>query len=360
MQAPSEGDASIPARDAAGADRPAQGSAGSGGAGGRTVDGGTQVTGVAGAGGTTGAGGGAGTAGSGGAAGSGGNPGTGGSGGTGAGGASGKGGGTAGGGGSAGSGGNAGSGGLAGTGGLAGAGGKAGGGGTAGTGGSTVDAAVDGPPSPAPFAYYPFDQTAGPTIFDVSGNGHNGTLVGTATFPAGLIGNGLSLPGAAGDYVSLPNSLLQTVGDMTIAVWVNVRVDQLWQRVFDFGRSMNVYMYLTPHADTINVARFAITVAGNNTSEQGMNAKAVLPVGTWTHVAIVLGAGGGILYVNGAAVATNPALTLRPSALGATTNTWIGRSEFNGDPNFNGEIDEFRIYASALTAGEIMSLYTAR
>jgi Concanavalin A-like lectin/glucanases superfamily len=212
---------------------------------------------------------------------------------------------------------------------------------------------------PSPFAYYPFDQTAGPAIPDASGNGHNGTLAGTATFPAGVIGNGLTLPGVSGDYVALPSALLQTVTDVTITLWVNVRTDHTWQRIFDFGSSQNVYMFLTPHAGTGNVARFAITTSGNG-NEQRLDAKAVLPLGTWTHVAIVLGAGGGTLYINGAVVATNAMLALRPADLGATANNWLGRSQFAVDPAFDGEIDELRVYNSALAASQITTIYTAR
>ena len=212
---------------------------------------------------------------------------------------------------------------------------------------------------PPLFAYYPFDQTAGPTIPDTSGNGHGGTLVGTATFPAAVIGNGLSLPGVSGDYVALPGALLQTVTSVTLALWVNVRADQAWQRVFDFGSSPNVYMFLTPHAGGTSIARFAISTTGNAT-EQRLDATSVLPVGAWTHVAIVLGAGGGTLYINGAAVGTNAALTLRPADLGAAANNWIGRSQFTADPSFNGQIDDLRIYASALTAGQITTIYNAR
>jgi hypothetical protein len=214
---------------------------------------------------------------------------------------------------------------------------------------------------PPLFAYYPFDQTAGPTIPDASGNGHAGTLAGAATFPAAVIGNGLSLPGASGDYVALPGALLQSVTNVTIALWVNVRADQAWQRIFDFGSSTNVYMFLTPHAGGTTVARFAISTSGNATaSEQRLDATSVLPVGTWTHVAIVLGAGGGTLYIDGAVAGTNAALTLRPADLGATTNDWLGRSQFTADPAFNGQIDDLRVYASALTAGQITAIYNAR
>ena len=225
----------------------------------------------------------------------------------------------------------------------------------------TSSGGAGGQALPPLFAYYPFDQTAGPTIPDASGNAHNGTLAGTATFPAAVIGNGLSLPGVSGDYVALPGALLQTVTSVTIALWVNVRADQAWQRVFDFGSSTNVYMFLTPHAGGTSIARFAITTSGNATgNEQHLDAPGVLSVGAWTHVAIVLGAGGGTLYINGAPAGTNAALTLRPADLGATTNNWIGRSQFTADPAFNGQIDDLRIYASALTAGQITTIYNAR
>ena len=198
-------------------------------------------------------------------------------------------------------------------------------------------------------------------IPDASGNGHGGTLAGAATFPAGVSGNGLSLSGVSGDYVALPSALFQTVTSVTIALWVNVRADQTWQRVFDFGSSTNVYMFLTSHAGGTSIARFAISSSGNATgNEQRLDAPGVLPVGTWTHVAIVLGAGGGTFYINGAAVGTNAALTLRPADLGATTNNWIGRSQFTADPSFNGQIDDLRIYASALTAAQITTIYNAR
>ena len=243
------------------------------------------------------------------------------------------------------------------TGGAGGTSGGGAGGTSGGVGGESGGAG--GQTLPPLFASYPFDQTAGPTIADASGNGHSGTLAGAATFPAGVIGNALSLPGVSGDYVALPSALLQTVTSVTIALWVNVRADQTWQRVFDFGSSTNVYMFLTPHAGGTSIARFAISTSGN-ASEQRLDATSVLPVGTWTHVAIVLGAGGGTLYINGAVAGSNAALTLRPADLGAAANNWLGRSQFAADPSFNGQLDELRIYASALTASQIATIYSAR
>jgi cellulose 1,4-beta-cellobiosidase len=49
-------------------------------------------------------------------------------------------------------------------------------------------------------------------------------------------------------------------------------------------------------------------------------------------------------------------MTFKPSSLGSTTQNWIGRSQFAGDPYFNGKVDEFYIYDRALTATEIQAL----
>ena len=107
--------------------------------------------------------------------------------------------------------------------------------------------------------------------------------------------------------------------------------------------------------------RFAITTGGNGAgAEQELTGAAPLPVGTWSHVAVVLqGTSNGTLYVNGTSVASSTSMPLRPSALGAMPNDWIGHSEFN-DPNFDGVIDDFRIYALALTAADVQAIYTQR
>jgi len=362
-------------------DGPATGGRGSGGSGGKGGAGGANTGGGTGAGGTAGTGtGGVGTGGTGaGGTGTGGNGtggtgtggmGTGGNGGNGTGGVGTGGNGTGGmgtggngtggtgtggvGTGGAGSGGKAGAGGGGGAGGMGtgggGAGGKAGAGGKGGAGGQSL---------PSMWAYYPFDQSGGTTITDASGNGRNGTLSGTTTtFPTGVINSAISFKGDTG-FVTLPAGFIQTLTDVTITVWVNVHTDQTWQRVFDFGSSQNVYMFLTSHAAGSN-ARFAISTTGNTTGEQQLTGPAVLPTGTWTHVAIVLGASGGTLYINGAVVATSAAVMLRPKDLGATTNNYLGRSQFSADPYFNGELDDLRIYASALTAAQITTIYNTR
>ena len=116
-------------------------------------------------------------------------------------------------------------------------------------------------------------------------------------------------------------------------------------------------MFLTAANTVSGNLRFAISAAGNVVGkEQVIDGNAPLPTGRWTHVAVVLGPDGGTLYVDGAKVVSNAAVTLRPADLGITTNNYIGRSEFSQDAYFDGAIDDFRVYGRALSADEVKAL----
>jgi len=65
------------------------------------------------------------------------------------------------------------------------------------------------------------------------------------------------------------------------------------------------------------------------------------------------------LYLNGAAIGSNTAMSFAPFRLESTSQNWIGRSQFAADPYFNGSIDEFRIYRNALGAEQITALISA-
>jgi endoglucanase len=204
-----------------------------------------------------------------------------------------------------------------------------------------------------PRAQLKFDESAGTTATDASGNGWNGTLQNGAAWSVGLSGNALSLNGS-GAYASLPTGVVNGLSDFTISTWVNLATNPSWARIFDFGTGTNNYMFLCANPNNANALRFAINTGSG---EQQINGTA-LTLGTWTHVAVTMVGGVGTLYINGLAVGTNPGMTLNPSSLGATTNNYIGKSQFN-DPSFNGKVDDFRIYASGLSGGQVASLYKA-
>jgi fibronectin type 3 domain-containing protein/regulation of enolase protein 1 (concanavalin A-like superfamily) len=210
-------------------------------------------------------------------------------------------------------------------------------------------------PQEALHAYLKFDEFSGTNAADSTGNGWNGTLVNGPTWVAGYSNNAANLSGSS-QYVTLPAGVLTNLNDFTISAWVKQTTISTWSRIFDFGTGQSVYMFLTPRNGANNVVRFAITTGGGN-GEQRIDGAAALPTNVWTHVAVTLSGSTGVLYVNGVPVGTNSAMTLKPGDLGATTQNYIGKSQFN-DPYFNGQVDEFRIYRTALSPADVATLVT--
>ncbi|MDQ0877740.1 hypothetical protein QFZ77_006399 [Paenibacillus sp. V4I3] len=202
-------------------------------------------------------------------------------------------------------------------------------------------------------AQLPFDETSGTTAIDATGNGWNGTLVGGASRVAGKSGNAVDLSGTS-QYVALPTGVVSGDDKITVAAWVNLDTVSNWNRIFDFGSGSSTYMFLSPKNGANGKIRFAIK--NNNSSEQIIDGQAALPTGGWHHVAVTLNGSTGILYVDGVQVGTNTGMTLKPSDMGATTQNWIGRSQYATDPYLDGRVDDFRIYNSAMSASQIMHL----
>jgi fibronectin type 3 domain-containing protein len=202
-----------------------------------------------------------------------------------------------------------------------------------------------------PHAHLTFDETAGTTAADATGNGWNGTLVNGPTWTAGNFDNAVNLDGSD-DLVTLPTGVVDGLTDVTISTWVYLNTASQWSRIFDFGNDTTVYMFLTPNNGS-GVASFAITTSGNS-NEDIISGFEALPTGAWTHVAVSIGGGTGVLYVNGNEVGRNSSMTLTPDSLGATTNNMIGFSQYDQwDPHLNGRVDEFRIYPVALSGDQI-------
>ncbi|EFL20570.1 putative secreted protein [Streptomyces himastatinicus ATCC 53653] len=155
-------------------------------------------------------------------------------------------------------------------------------------------------------------------------------------------------------YVDLPDTVLGGATAVTLAAWVKPAHDAGWTRILDFGDDTTRYLYLTARNAKGN-PRFAITTSGAG-GEQGLDGTAPLPLEQWSHVAVTIADGTGILYVNGSAVAKNTAMPLTPAALGTLRDHWLGRSHYAADPVFAGAFDEVNIWSRALTAAQIAEL----
>jgi len=177
--------------------------------------------------------------------------------------------------------------------------------------------------------------------------GANGILEGNA-----VVTNGALVLDGVNSYLALPPNLLTNYTAVTMEAWVTDKGSADWARIWDFGSGTTAYMFLSLPSGDANL-RGAYTIAGNGNEQILQMPGTGRPVvGQAAHIVWTTdGATGlGILYLNGLPVATNAAMTLTPAAIGLTPNDWLGHSQYAGDPYFDGSIDEFRIYNTALPA----------
>lgn len=167
-----------------------------------------------------------------------------------------------------------------------------------------------------------------------------------------LDGGAVQFNGSNG-YAQLPNGLLDTTSDFTIATWVKLDSKTPWARVFDFGKGTGSYMMFTVR-DAQNNIRFDIANAGTTNSLVAPGD--LIKTGIWHHIAIAQRGSNARLFIDGIEVANSSAFSLRANQLAPTTANYIGKSQFVADSYLDGAVDDLRIYNRALSRFEITNL----
>jgi hypothetical protein len=236
----------------------------------------------------------------------------------------------------------------------------------AGAGGADTGAGGEGGettgPHIGPVLEYNFDAGLGLTILDSSGNLLNGALSVAAWAPQGRNGAAISLSGGLlpTTHVTVPAGPFKNATATTIAAWVKLSANEPWNRIFDFGGTgvgaATRFMFLTPNVG--GGLRFSY-FGGAPEREATLTTTATLPLDVWKHVAVTLAQNGDqAIYVDGFPAAKGASgLVIPPSELeplGAAS--WLGKSRFDSDSGFAGQMDEFKIYDRVLSAAEIATL----
>lgn len=283
-------------------------------------------------------------------------------------------GGTGGSGGAAGAGGTGGSGGAAGAGGNGGnqSGGGTGGGSTGGAGGAfgSADAGPDGssdassggdaaPPDrtaalrAALRHRFSFDGTGSAAIDSASGA--NGSLRNVELTGTGVV----ELDGSTG-FVSMENNLLSVLTSTTIEMWATWAGGSSYQRLFDFGSSNAgeasrglglTYLFVSPSSP--GTGMIAAYANAGVMREVRISTGTPLPSGAQKHVALVVDGPGQTMKLYLDAVEQASGTLNQPLSLLDDVNAWIGLSQFDSDPYFEGSVSEFRIYDAPLGAADL-------
>jgi len=214
---------------------------------------------------------------------------------------------------------------------------------------TTVTAAAA---APGLVAYYAMEND----VLDGSHNGNDGTIMGDPNFVDGPAGFGMALAfDGDGDIVDCGyDPTLAIAGAVTLSGWINVGVPGLDHKVGGNQDGANGGYKMSVYNDKIEFEiRTATDSAVLNRSVEGGT---VLEAGVWYHVAGVYSLEDGYIrtYVNGALDRE----LLTTEELGVSHgNFFIGCEPFNtGSYNFNGVMDEIRLYNIALSPHEVMGI----
>jgi len=212
-------------------------------------------------------------------------------------------------------------------------------------------------PTPNLLAAYAFNEGSGTSAVDASGSGLTGTLTNGVTWGIGHAAGAVSLDGV-NDFVELGNpALLQLTGSMTVSAWVNSAAFPRDDAAIVSKRSSSKIGY---QLDT-TIDRGPRTIGFKLTSSAGRDmfryGATTLQANTWYFVTGVYSAATSELHVYLNGQLNDGALvgTVSATQQNSTANVNIGRRPASNNYNFNGRIDDVRIYNRALTAGEIQS-----
>lgn len=168
-------------------------------------------------------------------------------------------------------------------------------------------------------------------------------LSGVTTLSRAQIGS-IDFPGTEQYIQFFSSPITALTGDCTIETWFYHRGGGAWQRIIGFGGS-DRFLALMPNAHPS--VGGGVWFAMSNTVEgqqQLLSTSTPLTLNTWHHIAITIthATNTGRMFIDGNLVATNTNMTLRPGLLDDLGLWRFGRSNFLGDPYFNGYIDEIR------------------
>ena len=195
--------------------------------------------------------------------------------------------------------------------------------------------------------YWKFDENAGTTAYDFSGNNSTGTVSGNVSATSSCTIGGCFSFGGTNGSVDIPyNANLPTSGDLTFAAWVKTTNSDAGGLVSQGDGNDHTSAYQIRYGGAANTY-FALG--------SGASATYVYldpPVNTWSHVLVTVQGTSIQAYVNGVQAGS---ATFSGTRQSPNTPLHLGRR--SDGYYFAGLIDDARVYNRALTSDEVTTLY---
>ncbi|MGI6607121.1 MAG: LamG-like jellyroll fold domain-containing protein, partial [Peptococcia bacterium] len=193
-----------------------------------------------------------------------------------------------------------------------------------------------------------FDEGAGTTAADTSGNDNHGTIAGP-TWTNGVVGKALSFSGNG--CVEVPHhAFLNPRNALTIEAWINPSTNMNWRKVISKSLGSNTDYSIFQGSES----NLAFSLKMGNVARTVYSPANSVPLGEWTYVVGTYDGSRVKLYLNGTLVKT--------INISGEINAHNEPLRIGGEKNgayFEGMIDEVKIYNEALSAAEIQDRYNA-
>jgi len=205
-------------------------------------------------------------------------------------------------------------------------------------------------------ALWSFDEGAGTTAVDSSGNSNNGILNGP-TWTTGKLDGGLSFDGV-NDRIDIANSASLNIAgsSISISLWVNP------QPLTASTDSVIIAKFWDPTKNPALPYQYGVELTagnrptfyfGNGVTFNRADMTPTIPYGQWSYITVTYDGGNVRWYRDGIAVSVTP-LVSSLQARGQAMK--MGVDQDNTQPN-KGVIDELRIYNKVLSQGEVSALF---
>jgi GLEYA domain/Concanavalin A-like lectin/glucanases superfamily len=184
---------------------------------------------------------------------------------------------------------------------------------------------------------------SGSTIYDISGNGRNATIVGSPTFTYPYFTNF-----SDSNYIDVPNSGINSQGQTAITYSAMVMFDAQDANDTIFENGLYTSGLLLRHESGVQISVYAASVA---VTQQPWRSN----IGSWYFINLVRVGQVGYIYVNGE-MAVAP-FNFTQNITTAETAMWLMRSRHTTAQSTTGKLAHFSVYNAGLSSAAIKRNY---
>ena len=203
-----------------------------------------------------------------------------------------------------------------------------------------------------------YDST---TLYDTSGFGNNAEKINTPFYTSDtpLYDSSINLQRINSNYIDLQNTYI--TNQSTINLWGKVNTFNNYQRFFEFcnalqGATGSHRITLGTYQST---QQLALRIYGGDTGITSLYVNNITTIDTnWHMYSIVFNKTNLKVFIDGTSI-VDATMTQELTSM-VRQYSYIGKSSYSGDSYFDGNISDFRIYSTALSAEDIKQLYESK